>query len=112
MIAKQFRETLERHGVTAIPAKGLPFDPSVHEAVMEQEQPDITLHTVLEEVQRGYRLGDQLLRPAKVIVSSGGPACKAEDTQQTNNEPEIPEDSVETQDATRVEPSPEGQTNT
>ena len=73
MVAKQFREALGRHAVEHIPATGRPFDPNVHEAVMQREDVDVPRHTVLEEFQKGYRLGDLVLRPTKVVVSEGGP---------------------------------------
>ena len=60
---------LDKHGVKPIAALGLPFDPHVHEAVMQREDPDVEGNTVLQEVQRGYLLNERLLRPSMVIVS-------------------------------------------
>lgn len=73
MIVKQFQDVLQRHGVEPIEAAGRPFDPDIHEAVMQREAPEIPAETVMEEVQRGYLMGGQLLRAARVIVSTGGP---------------------------------------
>lgn len=73
MVVKQFREVLARHGVEPVPAAGMMFDPSLHDAVMQREDPSVPNHTVLEEVQRGYTMGGQLIRPSRVVVSVGGP---------------------------------------
>ena len=52
-----------------IPAKGEPFDPHVHEAIEMVETSDAADHEVLEELQRGYKFKDRLLRPAMVKVA-------------------------------------------
>ena len=76
MVFKQLSDVLAARGVEAIPAVGEPFDPNVHEALSQQPSPDLPAHTVMTEWQRGYRIGDNVLRPAKVVVS-GGPAEEA-----------------------------------
>jgi molecular chaperone GrpE len=64
-------QLLDREGVEPIAAKGRPFDPAWHEAMGSVPGSDgIEPGTVVEVVQRGYRLGDSLLRPARVIVSA------------------------------------------
>ena len=63
------RSILEKEGVKAIEAKGKKFDPHIHEIVGQVNNPDVEEHTVLEEIQRGYFLGDSLLRTSKVIIS-------------------------------------------
>ena len=70
LIAKLLNDTLSRLGVSAIPALGQTFDPEVHEAV-EQRPDESPAGTVIVEHQKGYRLGDRLLRPAQVTVSRG-----------------------------------------
>jgi molecular chaperone GrpE len=55
--------------VTAIPAIGEPFDPRVHEALGSVEREDMPDQHVAEEIRRGYRLRDRLLRPALVRVA-------------------------------------------
>ncbi|MFH1092121.1 MAG: nucleotide exchange factor GrpE, partial [Pseudomonadota bacterium] len=60
---------LEKFGVRPVNALGEAFDPNYHEAVMEREDPDAEPKTVLEEMQKGYRLNDRLIRPSMVIVS-------------------------------------------
>lgn len=69
MTARLFRSTLERSGVTVVPALGQPFDPSLHQAVAQVEVPDGEENMVVEEVQRGYLLEGRVLRPAMVKVS-------------------------------------------
>ena len=71
MVLRQFQESLGKHGVQPIPAVGQPFDPNVHEAVMQRESEDAPPDSVVEEFQKGYRLGQMVLRPAKVVVSVG-----------------------------------------
>jgi molecular chaperone GrpE len=58
--------------VTAIEAKGLDFDPHVHQAVATESSDTHRDNEVIEELRRGYRLGDRLLRPAMVKVASRG----------------------------------------
>lgn len=69
LIVKQMEEVLQRMQVTAIPAVGEPFDPRVHEALGSVERNDIPDQHVAEEIRRGYRLRDRLLRPALVRVA-------------------------------------------
>ena len=64
-----FLKVLAEHQVTEIPAVGQPFDPAVHEAMMQRTSDDHPDQTVLEELSRGYRLHDRVLRPARVVVS-------------------------------------------
>lgn len=78
MIVKQFADVLGAKGLEPIPAKGEPFDPNIHEALTHQPSEAYPADVVMEEFQRGYRLGDYVLRPTQVVVSSG-PAAPAED---------------------------------
>lgn len=66
---KGFEALLAMEGVKAISVKGEPFDPAVAEAIATQETQDADDGVVLEEAQKGYTIGDELLRPAKVIVA-------------------------------------------
>ena len=75
LIERKFRSTLESQGLTQIKAVGKPFDPHIHEAVMETRGKD---GMVVEEVQKGYQLHDRVIRPAKVIVGSGEEEKKEE----------------------------------
>ena len=69
LIYKQLQDALQKLGVRAIPAKGEPFDPRVHEAIEMVETSDAPDHEVLDELQRGYKMKDRLLRPAMVKVA-------------------------------------------
>lgn len=69
LIYKQLQDALARVGVQAIPAKGEQFNPHVHEAIEMVETTDAPDHEVIEELQRGYKLKDRLLRPAMVKVA-------------------------------------------
>lgn len=69
LIVKQMEETLQKMNVTAIPAVGEPFDPRVHEALGSVDRDDIPDQHVAEEIRRGYKLRDRLLRPALVRVA-------------------------------------------
>ncbi len=70
LIYRQLQDTLSKLGVRPIPAKGEPFDPRFHEAIEMVETADAPDHQILEELQRGYKLKDRLLRPAMVKVAS------------------------------------------
>lgn len=70
MVLQQAEEMLAKHQVTAVPAVGLPFDPNQHEAITQMPSAEHPPLTVLQEVERGYRLHDRILRPTKVIVSA------------------------------------------
>ncbi|MEQ1671116.1 MAG: nucleotide exchange factor GrpE [Hyphomicrobium sp.] len=77
---RDFRSALDRHGVKTIDPAGQPFNPHHHQAVMEQENPDVPNGTVLQVFQTGYLIDDRCLRPAMVVVSrGGGKAGKAPD---------------------------------
>jgi len=69
LIYKQLQDALLKLGVRPIPAKGEPFDPRVHEAIEMVDTTDAEDHQVLEELQRGYKLKERLLRPAMVKVA-------------------------------------------
>ena len=69
MTIKDFLKTLEKSGLEAIPAEGEPFDPNVHEAIMQEERNDMEPNTVVQELQRGYKLHGRVIRPATVTVS-------------------------------------------
>ncbi|HUJ28261.1 MAG TPA: nucleotide exchange factor GrpE [Myxococcales bacterium] len=68
LVQKLFETTLGKHGVTGFSAVGKPFDPAVHEALMQQES-DEPANTVLSEMAKGYKLHDRLVRPAAVVVA-------------------------------------------
>jgi len=70
MVLGGLRETLARNGVEAVDPKGEKFDPTRHEALSTQAAEGAESGTVVEVLQKGYVLGDQLVRPARVVVSS------------------------------------------
>lgn len=72
MTEREFLSTLERHGVKRIDPQGEPFNPHRHQAVMEQQNPDVAAGTVLQVFQSGYVIEDRVLRPAMVVVATGG----------------------------------------
>jgi molecular chaperone GrpE len=69
LINKQLHDVLTKLGLRPIPAKGEPFDPHLHEAIEMVDTNDVEDHHVLDELQRGYKLRDRLLRPAMVRVA-------------------------------------------
>jgi molecular chaperone GrpE len=69
LIYKQMQDALAKIGVRPVPAEGQPFDPHVHEAIEMVETAEVPDHHVIEELQRGYKLKDRLLRPAMVKVA-------------------------------------------
>jgi molecular chaperone GrpE len=68
-IHRRLLDLLDSQKVTPITTVGEPFDPAVHEAIGAVETQDYPPGTVTDEVQRGYRVGDELLRPARVRVA-------------------------------------------
>jgi molecular chaperone GrpE len=70
LIYKQLQDALAKLGLRAIPAKGEPFDPHLHQAIEMVDTNQAEDHHVLEELQRGYKLKDRLLRPSMVKVAS------------------------------------------
>lgn len=69
LIRKQFQDALEKLGLRPIPAEGEPFDPRLHEAIEMVDSNEVKDHHVLDELQRGYKLKDRLLRPSMVRVA-------------------------------------------
>ena len=70
LVQKQLNDLLEENGLQAIEAEGEKFDPNLHEAIAH-EPSESAEETVIRQARRGYRFKDRLLRPARVIVSSG-----------------------------------------
>lgn len=68
VIANKLRETLERLGLVAYGEKGDAFDPNVHEAIAQLPNPEVESETVGDVVERGYRVGERVVRVAKVAV--------------------------------------------
>ena len=70
LITKQLNDVLESFGITAIEALGQRFDPHIHEAVVTEPSDEYEPDIVIEEIARGYKLGDRLLRPSMVKVAA------------------------------------------
>jgi molecular chaperone GrpE len=64
---------LERKGIERVPGEGEPFNPSHHEAIASQSHDSVPPGSVAVEYQSGFKIGDRVLRPSKVVVSSGPP---------------------------------------
>jgi len=70
LIYRQVNETLTKMGLEEIKAIGEEFDPNYHEAVMQTPTSEHKEHTVIAELQKGYKLGDKVLRPTLVNVAT------------------------------------------
>ncbi len=71
MVQWQMNEVMRSEGLAPVPTVGEPFNPYVHEAIEAVEDSDKPEGTIVEEVLKGYTLGDETLRPARVKVSMG-----------------------------------------
>ena len=69
MTHREILKVFEKFNVKPIDAKGQPFDPTFHEAVMQEETNDYAKNTVINEMQRGYMIHERLLRPSMVVVA-------------------------------------------
>lgn len=69
LVQRELLGALANHGVNEIEVADAAFDPNVHEAVAQKEDDSVPANTVIEVFQKGYRLRDRLLRPARVVVS-------------------------------------------
>jgi len=77
LIVKQMDEVLRNLSVTAVPTVGEPFDPRVHEALGTVERDDLPDHSIAEEIRKGYKIRERLLRPAMVRVVSNPKQAEA-----------------------------------
>jgi molecular chaperone GrpE len=69
MIFQQFKSALAEAGLEELNAVGKPFDPNFHEAVSQKETPEVPEGHVVQQLRKGYKLRDRLLRPASVVVA-------------------------------------------
>lgn len=79
LIADQLTKTLQQNGIAAIESAGKPFDPELHQALMQDFETRVAPGTVTRELERGYMIHDRVLRPAKVIVAATRDEPAAED---------------------------------
>lgn len=73
MTERELLNVLERYGVHKVDPKGDLFDPNLHQAMFEAENPALPSGTIMEVIQSGYTIGDRVLRPALVGIAKGGP---------------------------------------
>ena len=85
MVVKQLADIMQRNGLTPIEALGKAFDPQFHEAVAQAESDEYEKDMVSQEYQKGYGLGDVVLRPSKVVVSTGAAGVSEEATNTEEN---------------------------
>jgi molecular chaperone GrpE len=83
MVQKQFLSSMSKFGLKVVEADGAKFDPSLHEAVSYIPSFEVELGVIIEEMRKGYIIGDRLLRASMVVVSAGPPA---EDKNSKNEE--------------------------
>lgn len=69
MVLGQIESTFAQHEIVPVASMGEPLDPNVHEVLQQVPMPDATPGTVIQEVEKGYKIHDRVLRPAKVIVA-------------------------------------------
>jgi molecular chaperone GrpE len=69
MILQQFKSALTEAGLEEVDATGQPFDPNLHEAISQQETAEVPEGHVVQQLRKGYKLRDRLLRPASVIIA-------------------------------------------
>jgi len=77
MVRSRILSVFVNEGVTVIDPFGDAFDPHLHQAVAEKPDLELPEHTVVEVYQKGYALGGRVIRPAAVVVSTGGPTVAA-----------------------------------
>ncbi|XP_074590490.1 uncharacterized protein LOC141846369 [Curcuma longa] len=99
-IYKQFMEILASLGVEAIKTVGCPFDPLLHEAIMQEESSEYEEGIIIQEFRKGFRLGERLLRPSMVKVSAGpGPEKGGDGVAVASDDDEASEDVEDDEDS-------------
>jgi molecular chaperone GrpE len=83
-VQKKLDEVLSRENVTAVGEPGDAFDPMIHQAVGKAEDATVFDETVVQVYQKGFVMAGKVLRPAMVVVSTGGPQRPAEDAEQAD----------------------------
>lgn len=72
MVAKQLDDALAKHHVHEVPAAGVVFDPNIHEAISQMPSPDVEAGHVAHVAVTGFQMHERIIRPAQVVVSTGG----------------------------------------
>ncbi|MFQ5805713.1 MAG: nucleotide exchange factor GrpE [Phycisphaerae bacterium] len=88
IVYEHFLKVLRGREIEPIEALGKPFDPDLHEAVMQQPSAEHPAGTITQEIARGYKMHGRVIRPAKVIVSSAPPAPPADEETEANTREE------------------------
>jgi molecular chaperone GrpE len=86
LIERNFQRVLEQEGVSAIPDAGQEFDPFLHQAVTHEPSDSVPAGHIIAALRTGYRMGEQVLRPSMVRVSSGPEAEATPGDDDTNND--------------------------
>jgi molecular chaperone GrpE len=89
LIQRKLQLVLEAEGLAAIDLEGKKFDPVLHEAISYEDRTDMEDGTIIAEVQKGYKMGDRVLRPtlvrvARKIAKPGEPSAEINETEQTS----------------------------
>ena len=80
MTLKLFQDVLGKFNIVQLDPQGKPFDPQFHEAMSMVPNPELPANSVMDVLQKGYTLNDRLLRPAMVVVATGGSPKKIDET--------------------------------
>jgi molecular chaperone GrpE len=91
IIYDQMFNILKSHGVEQIEARGEKFDPALHQAMMRRSEPAQQGDIVLEEFQKGYKLGERVIRPSRVIVNKLSAEKEGEVTEQEEGKEDLAE---------------------
>jgi len=92
LIRHKLHALLEQNGVEPIEAVGQEFDPFLHQAITHEPSDTVAVGHVISELQKGYKMGDRVLRPSMVRVSAGPPPPPEAEAEEAE---EIPEDEVQ-----------------
>jgi len=101
IIYDQACNVLKSHNVEIISSLGEKFDPSLHQAMMRKQDAEYEDNVVIEEFQKGYKLGDRVIRPSKVIVNKlpeDGEEEKQQESQQPQEQQQETDEQVESED--------------
>jgi molecular chaperone GrpE len=103
LVLRQFRSKLDRYHVKVVESLGQPFDPRYHEAISQLQTPDSPPGSIVHELQKGYLVGEKLLRPAMVVVAAAPPPKAAETPKPATDStaepaPEAPPDDPKSED--------------
>ncbi len=86
IISDQLFDILKSHGVEQITASGQKFDPALHQAVMQMSEPQKENNTVLQELQKGYKLNGRVIRSSRVVVNKYSPEPPVENHEPNNEQ--------------------------